>query len=158
MIEVLILLFHSFSFILWSAGKVKSTILQVLFFFFLLIIIRSGLLGEIRWSVWMSWVIFKDWCWVLHIPFVLKVKFKFLAQLPVDHLPTLSCLDLYSFCDNLLHSLIMWLIVSSLSPHSIHLLFCCVFPILASIWLALMALFCVACRRDFRFSVKVSFS
>ena len=37
---------HSFSFILWSAGTAKSTILQVLFF--LLIIIRSGLLAEIR--------------------------------------------------------------------------------------------------------------
>ena len=36
----------SFSFILWSAGTAKSTILQVLFF--LLIIIRSGLLAEIR--------------------------------------------------------------------------------------------------------------
>ena len=36
---------HSFSFILWSAGTVKSTILQVLFF--LLIIIKSGLLAEI---------------------------------------------------------------------------------------------------------------
>ena len=35
----------SFSFILWSAGTAKSTILQILFF--LLIIIRSGLLAEI---------------------------------------------------------------------------------------------------------------
>ena len=43
---------HSFSFILWSAGAAKSTILQVLFF--LLIIIRFGLLAEIRWSVCMS--------------------------------------------------------------------------------------------------------
>ena len=43
---------HSFSFILWSAGTVKSTILLVLFF--LLIIIRSGLLAKIRWSVCMS--------------------------------------------------------------------------------------------------------
>ena len=42
---------HSFSFILWSAGKAKSTILQV--FFFLLIIIKSGLLAGIRWSVCM---------------------------------------------------------------------------------------------------------
>ena len=40
---------HSFSFILWSAGTAKLTILQIfLFFFFLLIIIRSGLLAEIR--------------------------------------------------------------------------------------------------------------
>ena len=41
----------SFSFILWSAGTAKSTILQILFFFFLLIIIRSGFLSEIWWSV-----------------------------------------------------------------------------------------------------------
>ena len=37
---------RSFSYILWSAGTAKSTILQILFF--LLIIIRSGLLAEIR--------------------------------------------------------------------------------------------------------------
>ena len=45
---------HSFSFILWSAGTAKSTILQIFFFFFLWIIIRSGLLAEIRWSVCIS--------------------------------------------------------------------------------------------------------
>ena len=77
---------HSFSFILWSA---KSTILQI--FFSLLIIIRSGLLAEIRWSVCMSksqfvCVIFYDRCWVVHIPFVGMVKFKYLAHFPVDHL------------------------------------------------------------------------
>ena len=42
---------HSFRCILWSAGTAKSTILQILFF--LLIIIRSGLLARIRWSVCM---------------------------------------------------------------------------------------------------------
>ena len=41
----------SFRFILWSAGTAKSTILQILFL--LLIIIKSGLLGGIRWSVYM---------------------------------------------------------------------------------------------------------
>ena len=60
---------HSFSFILWSAGTAKSIILQVLvlslslslslssfffFFFFFFIIIRSGFLAEIRWSVCIS--------------------------------------------------------------------------------------------------------
>ena len=64
-------------------------------------------------------------------------------------LPTQSCLALYSFCANLLHSLIMWLYVSSLSPHSLHLLFCCVLSILASIWSVLMALSCAAIRIDF---------
>ena len=44
--------FHSLSILLWSAGTAKSTILKVLFF--LLIIIRSGRLDEIKWSVWMS--------------------------------------------------------------------------------------------------------
>ena len=63
-------------------------------------------------------------------------------------LPTQSCLALYSFCANLLHSLTMWLMVSSLSPHNLHLLFCCVLSILALIWFVLMALFCAAIRRD----------
>ena len=88
----------SFSFILWSAGRAKSTILQVLFY--LLITIRSGLLVEIRWFVCMSkshrglCVILQDSCWVVHIPFVRIVKFKFLAHFPVDHLahPVVSCL------------------------------------------------------------------
>ena len=31
-------------------------------------------------------VIIKDSCWVVHIPFVHLVKFKFLAHFPVDHL------------------------------------------------------------------------
>ena len=48
-------------------------------------------------------------------------------------LPTQSYLVLYSFCANLLHSLIMWLIVSSLSPHNLHLLFCCILSVLALI-------------------------
>ena len=43
---------HYFSFILWSAGTAKSTILQVLFF--LQIIITSGLLAEIWRSMCMS--------------------------------------------------------------------------------------------------------
>ena len=41
----------SFRFILWSVGTAKSTILQILFL--LLIIMRSGLLAGIRWSVYM---------------------------------------------------------------------------------------------------------
>ena len=46
---------HSFSFIPWSVGIARLTVLLILFFFFfLLIIIRSGFLVEIRWSVCMS--------------------------------------------------------------------------------------------------------
>ena len=63
-------------------------------------------------------------------------------------LPTQSCLALYSFWANLLHSLIMWLMITFLSPHSLHLLFCCILSILTLIWLVLMALLCAAIRRD----------
>ena len=83
---------YSISFILRSAGTAKSMILQILFLL-LLIIIRSGFLVEIRWSVCLSkshrsfCVILYDSCWVVHIPFVSTVKFKLLGYLPVDHLP-----------------------------------------------------------------------
>ena len=50
-------------------------------------------------------------------------------------LPTQSYLFLFSFCVNLLHSLIMWLMVSYLSPHNLHLLFCFVLSLLPLIWL-----------------------
>ena len=68
-------------------------------------------------------IIFSDRCWVGHIPFVHMVKSKFLAHFPVDHLAHPIMSSLYS-CANLLHSL--KLIVSSQSPHNLHLLFCCV--------------------------------
>ena len=51
-VEVLILLFTFFQFYSVVSWTAKSTILQVLIF--LLIIIRSGLLAEIRWYVCMS--------------------------------------------------------------------------------------------------------
>ena len=147
---------HYFSFNLWSAGTAKSTILQVLFFFFfLLIIIRSGLLAEIRGSACMSksnrslWVLFSGTgaglC-IYHLLVWSNLNFLRISQWIT--LLTQSCLVLYSFCANLLHSLIMWFIVSSLSLHSLHLLFCCVLSILALIRLVLTALFCTAIRRD----------
>ena len=143
----------SFRFILWSSRTAKSTILQILFF--LLIITRSGLLAGIRWSVCM-----------LKSHRGLRVSFSrtgagfcryhlfvwsnwhFLHISQWITLPTQSCLALYSFCANLLHSLIMWLIVSSLSPYSLHLLFCWFLSIFALIWLVLMAWSYTAIRRD----------
>ena len=53
-VDVLILLFTFFQFYSVVSRTAKSTILQVLFFFFLFIIIKSGLLAEIRWFVCMS--------------------------------------------------------------------------------------------------------
>ena len=143
---------RSFSLILWSAGTTKSTILQVLsFFFFLLIIIRSGLLAGIRWSVCMS-KSHRSLCalfsrtsaglCIYHWFVWSNLNFFHISQLIT--LPTQSCLVLYSFCANLLHSLIMLLMVSPLWTLSLHLLFCCVLFILALIWLVLTVLFCVA--------------
>ena len=144
---------HSFSFILWSAGTAKSTILQVLFF--LLIIIRFGLLAESRWSVCMS-KSHRSLCvsfsmtgvglCIYHLFVWSNFNCLYISQCIT--LPTQLCHVLYSFCANLLHSLIMWLMVSSLTLHSQHLLFCCVLSILALIWLVITALFCAAIRRD----------
>ena len=65
--------------------------------------------------------------------------------------------NLYSVCNNLLYSLIIWLICSSLSLPNLHLLFCWVLSISEWIKLVFMALFCAAIRRDFvscfRFSI-----
>ena len=144
---------HSFNFTLWYAGIANFTALQVLSF--LLIIIRSGRLAEIKWSFYISksqtslCISFSstDSGLCLYHLFVWS-NFNFLHNSQWIILPTQSCLVLYSSCANLQHSLILWLIVSSLSPHNQHLLFCCVLSILTLIWLVLMALFWAAIRRD----------
>ena len=132
---------------------------------FLLIIIRSGCLAEIRWTFWMSksqgslcvsfsWT--DSWLYIYHL-FVWS-NFNFFHNSQWITLPTQSCLVLYTFCTNFLHSLIMWLIVSSLSPHNLHLLFCWILFIVAFIWSVLMALFCAAIKRDSFSLFRVSFS
>ena len=111
----------------WDS-KVDNFANFLFFLLLLLIIIRSGLLAEIRWSVCMS-KSHRSFC----VSFYRKAaglciyhlcvwsNFNFLHISHSIALPTQLCLILYSFCTNLLHSLIMWLIVSSLSPHSLHL-------------------------------------
>ena len=71
-------------------------------------------------------------------------------------LPTQLCLVLYSFCASLLHSFIIWQMVSFLSPHNLHLLFYYVLSILALIWLVLMTLFWAAIRRDSVYLLRFS--
>ena len=125
------------------------------FFFFLLIIMRSGLLAGIWWSACIlkshrssceSFSRTGAGLCIYHL-FVWS-NWNFLHISQGITLPIQSCLALYSFCAYLLHSLIMWLIVSSLSQHDLHLLFSCVLSILALIWFVLMALSCAAIRRD----------
>ena len=98
-------------------------------FFFLLIIIKSGLLAGIRWSVCIlkshrslceSFSRTGAGLCIYHLLVWLNLNFLHISQWIT--LPTQSCLALYSCCANLLHSLIIWLMVSSLSPHSLHLL------------------------------------
>ena len=116
---------------------------------------RSGCLVEIRWSVCMSkfqmslcvsFARTDSGLCIYH--FFIWPNFTFLHNSKWITLPTQSSLVLHSFCADLLHSLIMWLIVSSISPHNLHLLFCCVLSILTLIWLVLIGLFCAAIRRD----------
>ena len=103
-------------------------------------IIRSGRLAEIWCFVcvlksqrilWLSFFLTNYELCVYHL-FVWS-NLKFLHNSQWITLPTESWLVLYSFCDNLLHSLI-WLIISPLSPHNLHILFRCVLSILALIW------------------------
>ena len=147
----------SFNFTLRLAGRAKSSILQVLHF--LLIIIRSSRLAEIRWSVCMSQShkslcvsFFRTGTGLCIYHLFLWSNSNFLQISQCITLPTHSFFVLYSFCANLLHSLIMWLIVSSLSPSAV--LLCLIYSLF--IWLVLMALFWVAIRRQsvslFRFS------
>ena len=123
--------------------------------FFFLIIIMSVRLVVMKWAVCMS-KSHRSWC----------VSFsKTDAGLPIYHLFVWSNLNflhnsqqftlstqsgpvLYSFCANLQHSLIKWFMVSSLSPHSLYLLFCCFLSIPAFIWLVLMAFFYTIIKRD----------
>ena len=50
---------HSFSFILWSAGTAKSTILQILFFF-LLLLLSLGILGHLHFFYLLTSAFKKD--------------------------------------------------------------------------------------------------
>ena len=75
--------------------------------------------------------IFHDGIWVVHIPFdpiMVNVKFSHKSCCP-------PC-SVYSYtfqCKFASFAYYLWLIVSSMSPHNQHLLFCCVFTIFALI-------------------------
>ena len=78
------------------------------------------------------YLILQDGFRVVDIQLFRMVKFRFLAQFPGIPLPPCR-VSPYSLSANLLHSLIMWLVVSSLSPHNLYLLSNCVLSILALI-------------------------
>ena len=109
----------SFSFTLLSARTAKSA--GSLFFFFLLTITKSGYLGEIKWFVCISksqmGISFSrtDSGLCIYNLFIWS-NLNFLHNSQWIAFPILLHVVLYSFCANLLYSLIMWLIISSLLP------------------------------------------
>ena len=124
-------LFFFFTFSLWQTGTAKSTIQQ--FFLLLLIIISSGRRAEMNWFVRIL-KCQRDLCvsfsrtvyglFMYHL--IVRSNLNFLHNSQWNTLPTRSRILLYSFCASLLHSLTIWLIVSSLSLHKLHLIFFCV--------------------------------
>ena len=116
-VEVLVLLFTFFQF--YSMVSRDSEVDKfVNSLFFLLIIIRSGLLTEIRWSLCMSKSV-RSLCvsfsrtgaglWIYYLFVGSNLNFLHISQWITFH--THSCVVLYSFCAKLLHSLITWLMV-----------------------------------------------
>ena len=73
-------------------------------------------------------LVLKNEFWFVHILFGRMVRFQFLTQYPIDFLFLFRRIESSTFLALvLLHSLIMWWIVLSQSPHNLHLLFCCIF-------------------------------
>ena len=151
----------------------NSIIRQVLFLLLLLLTItRSGRLAEIRWSfcIWKSqrilcvsfsgigsrFCIYRLYVWS---NFCSKYNSLWIT------LSTQSCVVLYSFSANLLHLVTIWLIVSSLSPHNLHLLVIIIIIIIFVLialtevrFLVLLIhwiLFFISCRRISSFSFFV---
>ena len=102
-------------------------------FFEEVIITRSRLLTGIRWSVCIA-KSQRDLCvsffkrnsslCIYHL--VVESNFNFLPNSKWINFSTETCPVLYFFSTNLLHSLITWSVISSLSLYYLHLLFCCV--------------------------------
>ena len=140
----------SFNFILSSAETAKSTIRQVLVFCWLLLGLvvwpRSVCISKSQRSLCVSFSRTDSGLCIYHL-FVWS-NLNFLHNSRWINLPTQLRLVLYFFCANLLHSLTIWVIVSSLLPNDLHLLFYYVLSILALIWLVLMVLIWGAIRRD----------
>ena len=148
--------FYFLSVLLIGQPRQQSLQLCKFSFLLLLIIMKSGLLAEIMWSVCMS-KSYRSLC----VSFSrtdagLCIYYLFVwSNLNVLHdsqwitLPTQSCIVLHSYCAIFgIHLLCDWsfrlFTISSIH----HLQFCCVLSIRALIWLVLPVLFCAAVRRN----------
>ena len=119
-------IFHSFFSSLVRFGIYVS-------FYFLLFSLSGFLLKQKPQSDRLSfffppekfeWLILQYGFLGLYMLLIRVVKFELLTRLPVDYHAHQVVSSLILFWANLLHSLIMWLFISSRSPHNLHLLFC----------------------------------
>ena len=135
----------------WLDGE--PTLQQVLFF--VVDLSRSGCLAEIKWTVCNSnfqsslYVSFSRTDFGLCIYHFSYGQISISCTIPSGSHSPPRCATLIYFLVNLLHFLIVWLIVSSLSPHNLHLQFSCVLCILAFMKFLLMMLFNAAIRCTF---------
>ena len=120
----------SFSSTLWSAGKAKLRILQVLFFFFFFFRL---LLSLTVWSRFVDTFVSQNLSrvfafysqgqiMVVYIPFVRMVKFKFLAQFPVDYLSHSVVSSLIHFLRKFAYNVIDHFVSTTTLPSSAGLL------------------------------------
>ena len=146
-VEVLILLFTFFQFYsVVSRDSKVDNVASSLFFFFFFFWLGDPCVCQSPRGVCVSFSRTGAGLCKYHLFVWSNLNFLRISQWIT--LPTQSCLVLYSFCVNLLNSLIMGLMVSSLSPHSLYLIFYCVSSILALIWLVLTELSYAVIRRD----------
>ena len=106
---------------IWTLLAFSKFTLQQVFFLFLLTVTRSGRLVEIKWSVCIS-ILLRNLCvsfsstdsWLCTQYLFICSNINFLHNSQWIILPTQWCLVLYSFCANLLHSLLIRSIISPL--------------------------------------------
>ena len=112
----------SFNFTLWSAGTANPQFCK-----FSCLVWSSRLvacMSKFHWSLCVSFSRTYSGLDIYHL-FVWS-NFNFWHISLRTPYPLSRAVVLYSFSANLLRSLIMWLIVSPLSPQNLLLLFCCV--------------------------------
>ena len=132
-----------------------------------MLIINCGRLAKSRWFVSMSksqrslCVSFSrtdSGFWIYHLYICSNFNYLYNSQLITSTIR--FCLVLYSFCTNLLHTLIMYLVVSSLSPYNQHLLFfffCGLIYNYIDMVTSYGAFFCLVIRKDSVFLIKFPF-
>ena len=146
---ITVTMLHGFFLALWQDPSICRSFRFLLFsldykffFFSWSINTRFDLLIGFGWSVCITesstifiHVIFFDRFWFVHIPFV--IKFQSLKAFPDDHLSHLVVPSLVLLLHYFQHLLIMWLTVSCLPPHKLHLIFYCVLLLLLLLLLLL---------------------